>query len=48
MKKLLEMWRKQAARKRRVVVAASGEWMKGQLLKMDKMNQKVISASLGR
>lgn len=47
MKKLLEMWRKQGLRRRRVVGRASGLWMKGQLSKMGKLNQKVISASLG-
>lgn len=48
MRKLLEMWRKQAVRRRRVVGAASGKWMQTQLSKMNNLNQKVISGSLGR
>ena len=50
MKKLLEMWHKRTAHvRRRVGGANQGQgWMKNQLSKMDRLNQKVISASMGR
>lgn len=50
MRKLLEMWHRRTAHvRRRVGGASQGQgWMKKQLSKMDQLNQKVISASLGR
>jgi len=42
------MWLRLGMRRRRVVGAATGVWMKGQLSKMGELNQKVISASMGR
>lgn len=49
MKKLLELWRKKAARvKRGVALARGDEWMKGQFERMRQMDQGVISSSMGR
>lgn len=48
MKKLLNLLKKESARKKRREGLAENNWMRGQLSRMQKMNQGIISMSGGK
>lgn len=47
MKKIMQ-WVSSRKSKKRRVFGGSGEWMKGQIAQMNKMNQGIVSMTLGR